>query len=176
MSFDGPTWRLENALFATPLYKGKPPATWIAAHAPRMLGLTGRFGDGWYPTQKMTAAEYAEKLGVIRAAALAAGRRFDTFEPALQIQVALGAGRRQVLESLMKVKPATALTLLLGGAVWRKHGLTHPLGEWNRLWVVTRWMPSAAVPAPSHSTMTVTLYGSTVVQPDDVAVGQLLVT
>ena len=37
------------------------PATWIAAHAPRMLGLTGRFGDGWYPTQKMTAAEYAEK-------------------------------------------------------------------------------------------------------------------
>lgn len=129
VNFDGPTWKLKNALFATPLYKGKPPATWIAAHAPRMLGLTGRFGDGWYPTQKMTAAEYAEKLAVIRAAAVAAGRRFDAFEPALQIQVALGAGRRQVLESLRKVKPAIALSLLLAGAVWKKHGLTHPLGE-----------------------------------------------
>jgi phthiodiolone/phenolphthiodiolone dimycocerosates ketoreductase len=129
VTFDGPTWRLRNALFATPLYKGKAPAIWVAAHAPRMLGLAGRFGDGWYPTQKMTAGEYAEKLGVIRAAAVAAGRPFDRFEPALQIQVALGASRRQVLESLMKVKPATAMTLLLAGAVWKKHGLKHPLGE-----------------------------------------------
>jgi phthiodiolone/phenolphthiodiolone dimycocerosates ketoreductase len=129
VSFDGPTWRLTNALFATPLYKGKAPAVWVAAHAPRMLGLTGRFADGWYPTQKMTAEEYAGKLGVIRAAALAAGRPFERFEPALQIQVALGAGRRQVLDQLMKVKPASAMTLLLGGAVWKKHGLIHPLGE-----------------------------------------------
>jgi phthiodiolone/phenolphthiodiolone dimycocerosates ketoreductase len=129
VSFDGPTWRLKNALFATPLYKGKAPAVWVAAHAPRMLGLTGRFGDGWYPTQKMSAAEYGNKLGVIRAAAVAAGRSFASFEPALQIQVALGAGRHQVLQSLMKVKPATAMTLLMPGAVWKKHGLTHPLGE-----------------------------------------------
>jgi phthiodiolone/phenolphthiodiolone dimycocerosates ketoreductase len=129
VSFDGPTWKLDRALFATPLYKGKAPAAWVAAHAPRMLGLTGTFGDGWYPTQKMTADEYAQKLGVIRAAALAAGRSFDRFEPALQIQVALGSGRRQVLESLMKVKPASAMSLLLAGAVWKKHGLTHPLGE-----------------------------------------------
>jgi phthiodiolone/phenolphthiodiolone dimycocerosates ketoreductase len=129
VSFDGPTWKLDKALFATPLYKNKAPAVWVAAHAPRMLGLTGRFGDGWYPTQKMTPDEYAQKLGVIRAAAVAAGRSFDRFEPALQIQVALGAGRRQVLDQLMKVKPATAMSLLMAGAAWKKHGLTHPLGE-----------------------------------------------
>ncbi len=129
VSFDGPTWKLTKALFTTPLYKGKAPAVWVAAHAPRMLGLTGRFGDGWYPTQKMTAEEYARKLGVIRAAAEAAGRSFAGFEPALQIQVALGTGRRQVIEGLLKVKPATAMAMLLAGAVWKKHGLTHPLGE-----------------------------------------------
>jgi phthiodiolone/phenolphthiodiolone dimycocerosates ketoreductase len=129
VTLDGPTWPLKNALFATPLYKGKAPAIWIAAHAPRMLGLTGRFADGWYPTQKMTPDEYRAKLGVIRDAAVAAGRPFDRFEPALQIQVALGAGRRPVIERLVKVKPAAAMTLLLPGAVWKKHGLTHPLGE-----------------------------------------------
>jgi phthiodiolone/phenolphthiodiolone dimycocerosates ketoreductase len=129
VSFDGPTWRLRDALFATPLYKNKAPAVWVAAHAPRMLALTGRFGDGWYPTHKMTADEYAAKLAVIRAGAVEAGRPFDRFEPALQIQVALGPSRRQVLEQMMKVKPAAALTLLLPGAMWRKQGLAHPLGE-----------------------------------------------
>jgi phthiodiolone/phenolphthiodiolone dimycocerosates ketoreductase len=129
VSYDGPTWPLKNALFATPLYKGKAPAIWIAAHAPRMLGLTGRFADGWYPTHKMTPDEYRTKLGVIRDAAVAAGRPFERFEPALQIQVALGAGRRQVTERLLKVKTAAALMLLLPGAVWTKHGLRHPLGE-----------------------------------------------
>jgi phthiodiolone/phenolphthiodiolone dimycocerosates ketoreductase len=127
--FEGPTWRLRDALFTTPLYKDKAPAIWVAAHAPRMLGITGRFADGWYPTQKMTADEYGAKLTVIRDAARAAGRTFERFEPALQIQVALGAGRRQVLEKLVTVKPASAMTLLMPGAVWKKHGLAHPLGE-----------------------------------------------
>ncbi len=129
VSFGGPTWRLTAALFTTPLYKDKAPAVWVAAHAPRMLALTGRFGDGWYPTQKMTADEYRQKLGVIRAAAVAAGRSFDRFEPALQIQVALGAGRRQVIDQVLKWKVAVVMTLLLSGAAWRKQGLVHPLGD-----------------------------------------------
>ena len=126
--FEGPNWTLRDVLFTTPLYKGKAPCVWVAAHAPRMLALTGRYGDGWYPTQKMTADEYRAKLDVIRAAATAAGRAFDRFEPALQIQVALGANRRQVLEQLVRVKPVGAMALLMPGAVWKRHGLTHPLG------------------------------------------------
>ena len=30
--------------------KGKTPEVWIAGHGPRMLRLTGEYGDGWYPT------------------------------------------------------------------------------------------------------------------------------
>ena len=129
VSFDGPTWKLRDALFTTPLYKGCAPKIWVAAHAPRMLGLTGRFGDGWYPTQKMTGDEYRQKLTMIHAAAAEAGRPIDTFEPAMQIQVAIGSSRRKILEQLTKVKPVAALGLLMPGAVWKKHGLTHPLGE-----------------------------------------------
>jgi phthiodiolone/phenolphthiodiolone dimycocerosates ketoreductase len=129
VSFDGPIWKLRDALFTTPLYKGCAPKIWVAAHAPRMLGLTGRFGDGWYPTQKMTGDEYRRKLTMIHAAAAEAGRPIDTFEPAMQIQVAIGPGRRKMLEQLTKVKPVAALGLLMPGAVWTKHGLKHPLGE-----------------------------------------------
>ncbi|MFQ5667562.1 MAG: LLM class flavin-dependent oxidoreductase, partial [Candidatus Binatia bacterium] len=65
VDFDGSVWRLRRALFATPLYKGTPPPIWVAAHAPRMLGLTGRFADGWYPTKKMSAQEYGACLSRI---------------------------------------------------------------------------------------------------------------
>src|SRR5207253_896202 len=74
VDFDGSIWRLRRALFATPLHDGKPPVIWVAAHAPKMLGLTGRFADGWYPTIKMTPAEYRQRLERIHTAAAAAGR------------------------------------------------------------------------------------------------------
>jgi phthiodiolone/phenolphthiodiolone dimycocerosates ketoreductase len=128
VDFDGTFWRLRNAVFRTPLYADKPPCVWIAAHAPRMLALTGRYADGWYPTMKMTAAEYAERLGRIRAAATAAGRDPARFEPALQIQLALGSDRRDMLDRLRRLPAAGALTMLLPGPLWTKHGLRHPLG------------------------------------------------
>lgn len=129
VSFDGAIWRLKNALFTTPLYKNRAPAVWVAAHAPRMLGLTGRFGDGWYPTRKLTPAEYAEGFGRIRAAATQAGRDSSSFEPALQIQLVLGRGRRSALNAVLKVPATAAMALLLPGAVWSKHGLRHPIAE-----------------------------------------------
>jgi len=129
VDFDGPTWKLRGAIFATPLYKGRAPTVWVAAHAPRMLGLAGRFGDGWYPTTKMPAGEYRVSLDRIRAAAAQAGRPTDRFEAALQIQVALGSGRRQVLERMTKVKPAGAMSLLMPPEVWKRNGLRHPLGD-----------------------------------------------
>jgi phthiodiolone/phenolphthiodiolone dimycocerosates ketoreductase len=129
VDFAGDFWRLRKAVFRTPLYQGRTPCLWIASHAPRMLALTGRYADGWYPTMKMTPAEYAERLGRIRAAATAAGRDPRRFEPALQIQLALGSDRQSMLEQLTRLPPAGALAMLLPGGVWTKHGRRHPLGE-----------------------------------------------
>lgn len=128
IDFDGAIWRLRRALFATPLYKGTPPPIWIAAHAPRMLGLTGRFADGWYPTKKMTQQEYASGLARIGAAAVEAGRSLTAFEPGLQIQTALGRERRATIAQLVKVPAAGAMAMLLPGQLWVRHGLQHPLG------------------------------------------------
>jgi phthiodiolone/phenolphthiodiolone dimycocerosates ketoreductase len=129
VDFDGSFWKLRQAVFRTPLYDGRQPCVWVASHAPRMLSLTGRYADGWYPTQKMTPAEYAEKLGRILAAGREAGRDMSTFEPALQIQLALGRDRRSVIDGLLKIPAAGAMSMLLPGPLWTKHGLRHPLGE-----------------------------------------------
>ena len=129
VSFDGAIWRLREALFTTPLYRGRAPQLWVAAHAPRMLGLTGRYADGWYPTKKLTPAEYADGLQQIRAAGRAAGRDLTHFEPALQMQLVLGRDRRSALDAVMRVPATAAMALLLPGAVWKKHGLRHPLAD-----------------------------------------------
>jgi phthiodiolone/phenolphthiodiolone dimycocerosates ketoreductase len=129
VDFDGATWRLRRALFTTPLYRGRAPAVWVAAHAPRMLGVTGRHGDGWYPTIKMSADEYRTRLERIHAAGAEAGRDLRHFEPALQIQLALGTDRERVLAAMLAVPAAGAMAMLLPAAVWSRHGLRHPLGD-----------------------------------------------
>jgi phthiodiolone/phenolphthiodiolone dimycocerosates ketoreductase len=129
VDFDGAVWRLRGALFTTPLHRGKAPTIWLAAHAPRMLGLTGRFADGWYPTIKMTPAQYGERLTRIAAAAAEAGRDLRHFEPGLQIQLVLGKGRPSALAELTRLPAAAAMAMLLPGSLWTRHGLRHPLGE-----------------------------------------------
>jgi phthiodiolone/phenolphthiodiolone dimycocerosates ketoreductase len=129
VDFDGNFWRLRQALFATPLYDDKPPVVWVAAHAPRMLGLTGRYADGWYPTRKLSPDEYGQSLRRIYAAGAEAGRDLSRFEPALQIQLMLGKDRRSALEQALKLPAVGAMAMLLPGALWSKHGLRHPLGD-----------------------------------------------
>jgi phthiodiolone/phenolphthiodiolone dimycocerosates ketoreductase len=127
VDFDGSIWKLRRALFATPLHRGKPPALWIAAHAPRMLELTGKYGDGWYPTVKMDAAAYRRSLDTVRASAAAAGRPAG-MEPALQAFLVLGESRRRVLGDLLGSPAIGPLLLALPRFVWNEHGAEHPLG------------------------------------------------
>ena len=84
VDFDGPTWRFRKAISPRPSRWGAS-AIWIGAHSHSMLRLTGAQADGWYPTIRMAADEYAAKLSTIRAAAAAAGRSRERFVPAKQI-------------------------------------------------------------------------------------------
>lgn len=129
VTLEGSFWKLRGALFTTPLYNGKPPALWLAAHAPKMLRLTGRFADGWYPTHKLSPAEYRAGLESIAAAARAEGRSMERFEPAMQIQLVLARSRDEALRQILSIPAAGAMAMLLPGALWNKHGLRHPLGD-----------------------------------------------
>jgi phthiodiolone/phenolphthiodiolone dimycocerosates ketoreductase len=129
ITFDGTFWKLRDAVFNLPLYEGRPPRIWIAAHAPKMLALTGRTGDGWVPTLKTTPEEYTRRLGVIRAAAESAGRDFSKFVPGQVVVCAIGESRAQIVDLAMKSRLGAAMALLVPAEVWREHGKRHPLGD-----------------------------------------------
>ena len=129
VSYTGKFWTLRDAVFNLPLYKGRPPRIWIAAHAPRMLRLTGRFGDGWVPAVRVSGEEYGRRLGAIRAAAVEAKRPFDQFVPGQTLLTAIGESKAQILDLVMKSRLGAAMALLLPAEAWQAHGKRHPLGE-----------------------------------------------
>jgi len=129
VSYPGRFWDLRDAVFGLPLYRGRPPRLFVAAHFPRMLRLTGRFADGWLPGQKVSADEYGKRLGIIRRAAADAGRGGERFTATHTMLVALGDSREQVLERAMKSRFCAAMALGAPAAAWRAHGCTHPLGD-----------------------------------------------
>ncbi|HYN74051.1 MAG TPA: LLM class flavin-dependent oxidoreductase [Nakamurella sp.] len=126
---------MRDALFTTPPYQGQPPPDLGGAHGPRMLAVTGRFGDGWFATQKLTPQQYAASLAQIHSAATEAGRSMDHFEPAIQVLVALGPNREAAIEGLLRVPLRT-------GGEWA-------VGEWVvGEWVVGEWKQPVPAPAP----------------------------
>jgi len=129
ITYEGRFWKLRDAVFNLPFYNGKPPRIWIAAHAPRMLELAGRFGDGWIPTLRTTPAEYRGRLDTIRASAAAAGRDIDHFVPCQMLVVALGDSREQMVELALRSRLGAAMALLAPDAAWKALGKTHPLGD-----------------------------------------------
>ncbi|NIP94335.1 MAG: LLM class flavin-dependent oxidoreductase, partial [Akkermansiaceae bacterium] len=119
---------LERAVMDLKPPPGRVPEIWIAAHGPRMLELTGRFGDGWYPTFPMRPPEYAEKLEAIGLAAERGGRDRASIVAGMQIFLMV-APTREEARQLLSSKAARFVALLASDEVWNKLGLTHPLGE-----------------------------------------------
>ena len=106
--------------------RGKP-AVWVAGHGPRMLGLTGRYGDGWIPAWWMSAEEYGQKLQVIRNHAAAAGRPAPE---AGMLPFCLFAHSAERAAEMFEAEPLGKLFGLFAmGSMWEANGLVHPLGN-----------------------------------------------
>ena len=124
---DSPFFPLHNAIFDLPPYKGKWPEIWIAAHMPRMLRITGRYADAWFPAFIFDAKSYAAGLEVIRGAASDAGRDPASIIPANWHIVVTGRSRDEVDEALSS-DVMKAIALNLPADIWANHGVRHPLG------------------------------------------------
>jgi len=126
VDFDGKFFRLERAVLGLEPYEGVPPRIWLAAHGPRMLRMTGRLADGWLPTNIKPEA-YAEKLGVVRASAEAAGRDPEAIVPSMLAYV-ICAPDEETLEAIC----ASPMVRMLFAAVdlpaetYARHGSTSP--------------------------------------------------
>lgn len=128
ITFSGRRYRLNAARMDLKPARGRFPEIWIAGHGPRMLELTGRYGDGWYPTTVVSPQEYALKLQTVRAAATAVGRNADSITPALHRFMVVGASEQQA-RALLDTKAIRALALMAPAESWRQAGAVHPFGE-----------------------------------------------
>ena len=143
VSWEGKHFRLDDAVMGLGGYRGSYPKIWVAAHGPKTLRITGRYGDGWLPTHQMEPEEYAEHLAVIRGAAEETGRSFRRFVPSYEMRVLVAESHEQA-HRLMD-SPALRLGgLIIPADVWAKAGARHPFGDDYR--GIVDWIPSKVDP------------------------------
>lgn len=127
VDFDGRFFRLERARLDAELHDGTPPPIWIGASGPRMLALTGRHADGWWPTGSDGPEEYAAKLAVIHRAAEEAGRDPGSIVPGKMVMCLLG--EPDELREVLSRPMVKSLGLQLPADALRRRGFAHPMGE-----------------------------------------------
>ncbi len=138
IDFRGKYYQLERAVMDLRAPKGKTPEIWIGGQGPRMLRLTGQYGDGWYPTAIASPQEYATKFQIIQNAAQEAGRDPQAITPAL-LQHLVVAPTEQEARKMLDTRFCRLFALQLASAAWRKVGAQHPFGEHFRGYV--DWVP-----------------------------------
>ncbi|NKZ11394.1 LLM class flavin-dependent oxidoreductase [Mycolicibacterium septicum DSM 44393] len=124
---DSPYFPLRDAMFDLPPYRGKWPEIWIAAHGPRMLRATGRYGDAWFPGFAHRPEDYAARLEIVRSAASDAGRDPMSITPAVWIPVITASSRDAVDEALDSMS-VRAWSLNAPAEFYAHYGAEHPMG------------------------------------------------
>ena len=129
IDFAGKHFRLDRAVMDLQPPPGRTPEIWIGAHGPRMLGLTGQYGDGWLPNMSGVSSpeDYGSKLAQIHAAATDAGRDPEAIAPALYAYIAVAPTDRKI-RALLNSRLLRYWTLLLPADRWREMGAEHPFG------------------------------------------------
>ncbi len=128
ISFEGRFFKLDRAVLDLKGFEDRSPPIWVGAHGPRMLEITSRYGDGWYPSYPMTPAEYKSKLKTIRDAAGRAGRDPNAITAGYQMYVVL-APDHETSHVIMSSPLAAGMALVAPSSQWEKAGLKHPFGS-----------------------------------------------
>ena len=127
VDFAGRFFSLRHARLDAELFEGHTPPIWIGANGPRMLELTGRYADGWWPTGSDGPEGYAAKLAVVRRAAEAAKRDPLAIVPAKMIVCLLG--EPDEIREMLRQPLVKAFALQLTAESLRVRGYRHPMGE-----------------------------------------------
>ncbi len=127
VDFDGRFYTLRHARMDTELYDGKAPPIWIGASGPRMLDITGRFADGWWPAGAWSPEDYAAKLSAIRESAERAGRDPGAIVPAFIMTCLIGDENE--LQEIVRAPLVKAILLQIAAVELAKFGHSHPMGD-----------------------------------------------
>jgi phthiodiolone/phenolphthiodiolone dimycocerosates ketoreductase len=126
IDFEGKFYHLHHARLDTELYDGRCPPIWIGANGPRMLEITGRFADGWWPAGTWTPEDYGAKLKVIRDWAERADRDPMAITPANVMMCLLG--NEDELAEILQAPLVKSILLMMTGEELRRFGHQHPMG------------------------------------------------
>jgi phthiodiolone/phenolphthiodiolone dimycocerosates ketoreductase len=130
VDFKGQFYELHHARLDTEPYDGRFPPIWIGASGPRMLDITGRHADGWWPADVWRPEEYADKLQTIRTSAERAGRDPEAITPAFIIMCLIGDEAE--LEEILDAPLVKALVMMFPARLLEERGFEHPLGpKWR---------------------------------------------
>jgi len=128
VDFDGKFYQLKQATLDLHPPRKRVPEIWIASHGPRMLDLTGRYGDGWLPVLVTDPDDYAARLEVIRSAARSVGRDPNAIRPAMQAYVVVAPTEKEA-RKMLGAPPIRYIAVLAPAEMWRRHGVPHPFGD-----------------------------------------------
>jgi phthiodiolone/phenolphthiodiolone dimycocerosates ketoreductase len=127
VDFSGRFYRLHHARLDTEPFEGRFPSLWVGCSGPRMLEITGRHADGWWPVGVWSPEDYAAQLAVIRGSAERAGRDPMAITPAFIWTCLIGDDSE--LAEILEAPLVKAYVLQIPAEVMRKHGFGHPLGD-----------------------------------------------
>ena len=127
VDFQGKYYQLQHARLDTEPFEGKHPPIWIGAGGPRMLKITGRYADGWWPAGAWSPEDYAAKLGAVRQAADEAGRDPMAIVPAFIMTCLIGDDK--ALAEILSAPLVKAWVLQVSAATLKEYGFKHPMGE-----------------------------------------------
>ena len=128
VDYDGEFWKLKDAVLSLkPYKKNKLPPIWIGALSPRMLELTGKIGDGWFPFG-LSLEEFKDDLKIIQDSARSHGRNLDDITPCLELPV-ITDEQQDECDRLVTHPLIKNTMLLMKDKHFKKYGITHPLGD-----------------------------------------------
>jgi phthiodiolone/phenolphthiodiolone dimycocerosates ketoreductase len=127
VDFDGKFFQLHHARLDTELHGDRCPPIWIGASGPRMLDITGRYADGWWPAGSWSPEDYAHKLQTIRDSAERADRDPMAIVPAFIMTCLIGD--EEELAEILEAPLVKAILLQISAAELGKFGHQHPMGD-----------------------------------------------
>jgi phthiodiolone/phenolphthiodiolone dimycocerosates ketoreductase len=127
VDFEGRFYELHHARLDTEPFEGRFPEIWIGGSGPRMLEITGRQAQGWWPSGSITPEDYAAKLAVVRDSAERAGRDPMAITPACFVLCLIGDDAE--LAEMVQAPLVKSFVLQVRGDLLRRCGFAHPLGD-----------------------------------------------
>jgi phthiodiolone/phenolphthiodiolone dimycocerosates ketoreductase len=130
VDFSGQFYKLHHARLDTEPFEGRYPKIWVGSSGPRMLEITGRYADGWWPAGAYSPEDYAAKLGIVRQSAERAGRDPLAIVPAFVWTCLIGDEAE--LAEILQAPLIKAIVLQVPAQIMRAHGYEHPMGsDWR---------------------------------------------